>query len=93
MSDLYCPYCDEEVEPNDDSYEPNVDYECHCDKCGKNFIYSIEYSPDYSSNKVPCMNGEEHNFVEINGYPKEYFVNRLRCEYCSKEIIKELKTK
>lgn len=87
MNDLYCPYCDAELGNHfDDRHEPNVNYEHKCSECGKNFIYSLEYYPSFTANKADCLNGAEHDYKEICGYPKEYFENKRRCTMCGKEI-------
>ncbi len=87
MSDLECPYCDGDVEPDDDVREPNVKIERECRHCGKVFFYEIEYFPSYSSTKAPCLNGGDHSYKEIFGYPVEYYKNRRRCEFCDDEIV------
>ena len=84
---LYCPYCDHDCgDYFDDQNESNVDYEHECKNCGKIFQFSIEYYPSYTSWETPCLNGEEHEFKEICGIPKEYFKDKRRCKHCGKEI-------
>lgn len=93
MTNLYCPYCDEDLGNNvDDCHEPDTQYEYECDKCGKNFTFTIEYDPCFSSEKADCLNGGEHDFKEINGVPREFFKNKRRCSMCSEEIVVEDKT-
>lgn len=90
MNNMYCPYCEHDCGNYfDDCYEANTEFEYECPKCKKNFIYTIEYYPTYSSHKVPCMNGGEHEYEKIEGCPAEYFKNKYRCKHCSKRIIKE----
>jgi endogenous inhibitor of DNA gyrase (YacG/DUF329 family) len=84
---LECPYCEKEVEPDDDLREPNENIERECPNCGKTFLYQIEYFPSYTSRIVPCLNGEPHNYQEIRGFPEEYYRNRRRCTYCDDEIV------
>lgn len=88
MSDLYCPYCDYDCGSYvDDCHEQDVEYEHECPKCDKNFIFTIDYDPNFSSHKADCLNNGKHNYEKIIGSPKEYFKNRRRCSMCSKEII------
>ncbi len=88
MNDLCCPYCDEELGSYvDDCHEPDVQYEHQCSKCDKNFVFTIEYYPSFTSNKADCLNGEEHKFEPICGIPREYFKNKYRCEDCGKEEV------
>jgi hypothetical protein len=85
MSDLICPYCEKEVKPDEDCCEQDTPYEKECEFCEKSFIYFIDYDPCYTEKKAPCLNGEEHDFQPIIGYPSEYFKNKMRCSFCSEE--------
>ena len=85
---IECPYCEKDVEPVDDCYESNIPYEAECPHCHKTFIYYVEYWPSYTANIAPCLNGGEHDLQPINGYPKEFFENKLRCKYCQTEVSK-----
>lgn len=90
MSYLECPYCEHDCGDHfDDCYEQDVEYEHECQECGKNFIYIIEYSPNFTGHKADCLNGSDCDFQPICGYPKEYFENKRRCSMCSKEITVE----
>lgn len=90
MSECYCPYCDFPCGDHfDDCYDSDTEYEAICPKCGKTFIFSIDYDPTFSTHKAPCLNGGEHNYEKVVGYPEEYFKNKFRCAYCGKEIKKE----
>jgi DNA-directed RNA polymerase subunit RPC12/RpoP len=90
MNNLTCPYCEHDCgDYIDDCHEPDTQYEYTCPECDKNFIFSISYYPTFSSEKADCLNGAEHNFEKITGYPIEYFENKRRCSMCSKEIIVE----
>lgn len=84
---LECPYCEEEIEDPDDCYEPDVTYDHECPHCGKNFIFTVEYTRDYHADKAPCLNGESHDWRKISGAPRYHFVNRRRCHYCDKEKV------
>lgn len=84
MSELTCPYCSKEVEPGE-GREQDVTYEKECPHCEKNFVYTVEYWPSYSESQAPCLNGGEHNFEKIHGYPEWYFKNKFRCSHCAEE--------
>ncbi len=90
MNDLYCPYCDEDLGSHvDDCHSQDVQYEHQCPKCDKNFVFTIEYYPSFTSNKADCLNGKEHKFEQITGVPKELFKDKYRCKDCSEmKIIK-----
>ena len=83
---LECPYCEKEIEPDDDQREPNEDIEMACPLCEKNFIYQIEYYPSYSARKVPCANDGEHDYQKVRGFPDEFYENLRRCYHCGNEI-------
>lgn len=85
MDKLECPYC--EVELGNEEQEPNEVHERECDNCGKNFVYTIEYDPNYSASKADCLNDGEHDYQPIHGYPKEFYENRRRCSMCSDQIV------
>ena len=82
---MLCPYCDKEVDTPDDSSHPETPYENECPHCGKSFIFYVEYDPSFNTNKAPCLNGGEHDFQPIIGWPKEFFLNKFRCSYCAIE--------
>jgi hypothetical protein len=87
MNNLECPYCEADLgDYVDECHDSNVDYEYECPKCGKSFIFTIEYYPSFTSNKADCLNGEEHQFEDMVGFPEEYFKGRKKCKDCGKEI-------
>ncbi len=86
MSSIECPYCDADCGIPDSEYNDGEAYEWDCDSCGKNFIFHSEQSIDYYSNKAPCLNGEEHQWEKINGYPMECFKGKYRCIFCDKRM-------
>jgi hypothetical protein len=89
---MECPYCKKELEPSPDQYEPDTPHEEECHQCEKSFIFYIEYYPTYTTIKAPCLNGGEHNYQDINGYPTEYYDGRVRCSYCENETVKDKNT-
>ena len=83
---MECPYCEEETSVPDECNEPEVPHEAECEHCGKMFIFYTEWDPSYTANKAPCLNGGEHDYQPIIGFPVEYFANRRRCSYCAAEV-------
>jgi len=58
MSDIKCPYCEEEQEINHDDgygYAEDGDYEQDCIKCDKTFKYTTSISYNY---QVECQEGD-----------------------------------
>jgi len=59
MSYEQCPYCDAEIEiENDDNYNESETYQQECSKCGKTFVYTI--SIDHHCYKADCLNRDNH---------------------------------
>ena len=85
MKELECPYCETMCNVPDDCYEQDEHFEKECPGCQKIFGFTISYIPHYSEYVVPCANGEPHNYKQISGAPKSYFVGKLRCTYCGDE--------
>jgi len=75
-----------ECEPCCECNDVDVQYEHECEHCEKNFVYTIDYDPCYSEEKADCLNGGEHNYEKICGYPVELFENKRRCSMCDKQI-------
>tara|TARA_R110002126_G_scaffold43008_6_gene123626 strand:+ start:4853 stop:5098 length:246 start_codon:yes stop_codon:yes gene_type:complete len=69
-----------------DNLSPCENYEHTCGKCGKTFLYQVEYEISYSTWEAPCLNGGEHQYKPVTGYPPEYFEGRERCKICDDEI-------
>lgn len=84
---LECPYCEKEQSNpenlSDDSIDKNM--QVTCNDCGKNFIYVAELDIDFHSYEADCLNGGEHDYKPMVGYPDEYFAGRKRCKKCSHE--------
>ena len=88
--DENCPYCNASIEINHDDgygYSEGEIYEQECPECGKTFCYTSYISYNHELFGAPCKNGEPHKLTEIQGYPKEFFEYKRRCEYCGDEII------
>lgn len=85
MDSLECPYCEDDVRPLED-ISPGVLHEIECSECGKNFVYSIEYIPQFTASQAPCLNGADHDFQPIAGVPEEYFINKRRCSFCELQV-------
>jgi len=81
---VICPYCEHEFYP-DDFTEYGDSAEWQCPKCEKNFYMNWDWSPNFYSYQAPCLNGGEHIFKKIIGAPKEHFIGKIRCQFCSLE--------
>jgi hypothetical protein len=88
MDTVFCPYCDKEVEINHDDgfgYKDDEFLEMECDHCDKKFMMHVSMSFDYEGSKADCLNGGEHDWEQIHGWPKEHFIGRQKCSMCDKE--------
>jgi hypothetical protein len=85
MSQLTCPYCGKETDPDDDQHEPDVTIEATCRKCGKTFVYTIEYYPTYTEYQADCLNGGEHDYQPVSEWPEDLQWVRMRCTMCDDE--------
>ena len=88
MEDVECPYCGKWQEINHDvgyGYEENRTYEQECSDCDKVFVYTTAITFYYDAEQAPCLNGGEHDWKAIKGWPEEYFVGKQRCRVCEEE--------
>jgi len=93
MEDIQCPYCEEFLNIcHDDGYgyEEGEVFHQECDFCKKIFTYTTSTIHVYDVSKAPCLNGENHDWQDVQGYPLGWQSNRKRCSYCD---IVELKDK
>ena len=85
MSDLQCPYCEEELEVcHDDGfgYDEDEAHEMECSECSKLFVFNTVISCDYYPQKADCLNGSKHQYVPIATAPKAF--TTMRCIGCDK---------
>jgi transcription elongation factor Elf1 len=82
MSELECPYCGTYQEASCDNYNTGELYEHECEGCGKNFTYEIEYEPVYSEYKADCLNGGEHDWVDVVSTSKIAYAGVKQCRGC-----------
>lgn len=85
MYDVDCPYCDKKIEINHDDgygYEEGEIHEQECKFCNKIFIYTTAISFYHDAKKAPCKNDGKHKWIDITGYPEEYFKGKQRCSVC-----------
>lgn len=88
MDDVNCPYCGKDLEVcHDDGYGCEEDelYEYEC-TCGKNFVFHVCISFNYSPYKAPCLNGEPHKYEKVSRVPR--VINGCevyRCKWCNEE--------
>lgn len=88
MDKVTCPYCDKECEVDHDdgaNYEEDNLTEQQCEHCEKMFFISTSVLYHHTGSIAPCLNGEEHDWQDMNGHPKEYFEGKKRCSYCDEE--------
>ena len=88
MDDVQCPYCDKWQEINHDDgygYEEDQTFEQECGDCEKVFVYTTFIWFSYKAGKAPCLNGGEHDWQKIKGFPPELFKNKRRCSFCDAE--------
>ena len=90
MKDLKCPHCNHFNDAPEDCHEQDEHYEKECENCEKVFGFTVCYYPSYSEYEVPCANGGEHDYQQIIGAPREYFIGRFRCSHCGDEIKKDI---
>ena len=91
MTETTCPYCNYEQEEPEECCEEDTLYETECEECEKTYGISPFYIKGYHESKLPCANGEPHNWEPIIGAPIEYFKGRYRCSYCGEEKFEEQK--
>lgn len=83
QDEIVCPYCGHCNSPD----EFNESGEYRCSECDKSFHVEVNYSVDYSSKRVDCLNDEsahkwQHEEWYNEGAPREgkwYY----RCRTCS----------
>lgn len=89
---MNCPYCEHEMrEPDEHPGEDQV-LEEECSKCEKHFIARMRISIDYDTEKMPCLNGEPHDWRERK-YAFWKNKQQWQCWNCERnewrEIVKE----
>lgn len=90
MNDVKCPYCGAGQEIHHDDgygYEENQLHNQKCRYCEKTFAYTTAISFDYEAYKADCLNDGDHIWVQIVGFPKEFFVGKYRCRLCGEVQI------
>lgn len=80
MKDLYCPYCDADVEIcHDDGFGCSEDETYHQQRpeCDKYFVFTTSISIDHYAHAAECLNDGNHKFKLTTTFPKEF--SRWRC--------------
>lgn len=88
MGIMSCPYCDEDVEENDDCHKPDELYENECPHCERKFVYTLEYSKDYYPHKADCLNGDPHDYRERVVCPEYVGVGVYVCKNCEHREVR-----
>jgi hypothetical protein len=89
--ELVCPYCGYEDSDSWEYFSRSGDStNAECGECGKTFRASQNVTVDYSSKKLPCMNGEgEHDWSEWSECFSFDNSERRYCYDCSNEEIRK----
>ncbi len=61
---VICPYCGHDNGGDDGDGPPSGEQQCYNEECEKKFHCEPDYSVSYSTSKVPCLNGEPHQWRE-----------------------------
>lgn len=86
MSEVNCPYCDNEVticRDDGDGLEEDVRHEQMCEHCEKNFVFTTQISVSHQAYAADCLNGSPHNWTKSVTYPIEF--TRWMCSDCDAE--------
>lgn len=75
--DLVCPYCGHAQSDSWECGESSEEY--HCGECHKKFSYETETYRTFTSRKVDCLNGAEHDWKKLT-YPD--YPDAKRCRSC-----------
>jgi hypothetical protein len=88
MSDLTCPYCEDQHDYDGDwDFAQDSGVEITCPNCGKIYIASANYHVSWGNeSKAPCLNGAKHEYEKVCRVPAILFGSLLvRCKWCSVE--------
>lgn len=84
MSDIKCPYCEQEQDVNHDDGYGYEEYETHqmqCCECNKYFVFTTSIYYSYSEQKADCLNDEDkHEWKPTITCPVE--ATKMRCVIC-----------
>jgi len=86
--DVKCPYCGSEQEINHDDgygYEEDEVHQQECGECGKTFGYETTILYYYDAQKLPCANGEPHEWEPTITYPKH--ATCMICKLCGERRV------
>lgn len=89
MSDMECPYCgaDQDVCHDDGfGYDESVKHEYQCSSCDKYFIFMTSISFHYEAEKADCLNGADHEMVEVCSSARNIWPDWKRCKHCEHEV-------
>lgn len=89
QDNIVCPYCGDEIVDdcwdyfNDDEYNHTT---IECQACEKKFSCGRQVSFNYSTSKIPCKNGEPHQFAWNHRWEDKEI---SYCEWCNKiQVVK-----
>jgi transcription elongation factor Elf1 len=91
--EVVCPYCGHEMEG--DCGDGPTKGQTECQKCEKKFDCEPDYSVHYTTSKVPCWNGEPHNWIINRSFDLQDKKTLRNCPQCDKyewiDVIQENK--
>lgn len=88
---IVCPHCGAENETTDflADCNPGQLEECECDECERGFGVIVEFEPRYEVRRVPCFDGQEHQWKFLDEMP-EMKKKIYSCEHCGRyKFIKQ----
>lgn len=74
---VICPYCQNEYQPEAESYDEDSVVE-ECDNCGKKYHRYDSFSVDHNTRPDCALNGLEHQFVPAGSSKLKY----MFCAIC-----------
>lgn len=85
--DVECPYCNADIEINQDDghgCREGETYSQQCGECDKYFVFTTSIHFYYDAEKADCLNGEEHKWESVKNYPN-YYPDWVRCATCDED--------
>jgi len=62
---VICPYCGHDNGGDNGDGPPEGEQECYNDQCKMKFDCEPDFLVTYSTRKIPCMNGEQHEWGQV----------------------------
>lgn len=81
---VICPYCGYDNGSDDGDGPPKGEQQCLSEECQQKFNCEPYYSVSYTTYKVPCWNGEPHEWDKTHWFADEDKKGHRSCKCCSK---------